>query len=117
MAVVPQGGKEAVTHWRVEERFTRGALLELQLETGRTHQIRVHLKHEGTPLVADPVYGSTPQGLPKALADAIKQFGRQALHAKSLEFDHPTTGERMSFESHVPEDFSRLLAHFRSPPD
>ncbi|MDO3409224.1 RluA family pseudouridine synthase [Saccharibacillus sp. CPCC 101409] len=101
---VSSGGKHAVTHFNVSERFGDYTLLELKLETGRTHQIRVHMKFIGHPLVGDPVYGRT---------GGIKMQG-QALHAASLGFTHPTTGERLEFTAPLPEDMEDLLVHLRS---
>jgi 23S rRNA pseudouridine1911/1915/1917 synthase len=97
---VVQGGKEAVTHFFVEERFGQFTLLRLQLETGRTHQIRVHMAHIGHPLVGDDVYG------PKK--SKIKHDG-QLLHAKKLGFVHPTSGEYMEFDSVLPEYFEAII--------
>lgn len=102
MAVV-EGGKPAVTHYRVREAFERHTLLECDLETGRTHQIRVHLASLGHPLEGDPVYAGRA---PKLLA-------RQALHAWKLAFRHPRTGEAMRFESPPPRDLRELLARLR----
>ena len=98
MAVVP-GGKPAVTHYRVREKLPAHTLLECELETGRTHQIRVHLAAIGHPLEGDPVYaGRGP-----------RRFPRQALHAWKLAFDHPRTGKPARFESKLPVDFRKLL--------
>ncbi|MBL0141216.1 MAG: RluA family pseudouridine synthase [Betaproteobacteria bacterium] len=102
MAVVP-GGKPAVTHYRVRERFGAHALLECDLETGRTHQIRVHLASIGHPLEGDPVYG----------ARGTRRLPRQALHAWKLAFIHPGTGERVQFTAPPPADFEALVAALR----
>jgi len=103
MAVV-ESGKPAVTHYRVREAFERHTLLECELETGRTHQIRVHLASIGHPVEGDPVYaGRGPKLLP-----------RQALHAWKLAFRHPRTGEAVRFESPVPADFRALLEELRA---
>ena len=115
MALVADGrGKHAVTHYRTLERFELAALIECRLETGRTHQIRVHLSHRGHPLLGDPVYGGAFKTKSARLAeparDALSALGRQALHAAELGFLHPRSGERMRFESPLPADFSRLLA-------
>ena len=119
MAVVKSGGKPATTHYKVIKNFPGMALLECQLETGRTHQIRVHLAHLGHSLVGDPAYGqSTNQrlkasafkSLPAKKREALLAFNRQALHAAALELIHPKTGKRMAFTSKVPEDMERLLA-------
>src|SRR6185295_18737676 len=98
MAVVP-GGKPAVTHYRVRRRFARHTLLECDLETGRTHQIRVHLASIGHPIEGDPVYAGRGERL----------LGRQALHAWKLAFDHPRTGCAARFESPMPADIEALL--------
>ncbi|HEY1491913.1 MAG TPA: 23S rRNA pseudouridine(1911/1915/1917) synthase RluD [Steroidobacteraceae bacterium] len=105
-------GRPAVTHYRVLQRFRGHTLLRVQLETGRTHQIRVHLAHAGFPVVGDPVYGgrrrllahSTPQ-----LAQQLRGFTRQALHATRLKLKHPTSGRELVFEAPVPQDLQRLL--------
>lgn len=103
-AVVVQGGKPAVTHYRVLERFGQYTYLEAELETGRTHQIRVHMAHIRHPLLGDGLYG--PE---KNKAGA----GRQMLHAAVLGFVHPTSGEYMEFESPLPEDFAKVLEGLR----
>jgi len=103
MAVTPRG-RPAVTHFAVRERLPGSTLLECRLETGRTHQIRVHLRHIGHPILGDPVYGGAP-------AEGI---GRQALHASRLEFTHPRTGTRVVYTAPVPADFAGLLAHLRA---
>src|SRR5580765_8106724 len=114
---VRRDGREAVTHYRLEERFRGHALLRVTLETGRTHQIRVHLAHAGFPLVGDPVYGGRRRlvaGLGTAARDALLAFRRQALHAHKLSLDHPATGQRMGFEAPLPEDFRQLLTVLRA---
>ena len=105
MAVV-EGGKPAVTHFRVLERFGRRVLLEVRLESGRTHQIRVHLAHRGTPVIGDKLYGVLHRGDPP--------MDRQALHAHRLTFDHPATGQPLGFEAPPPGDFQRALEFLRS---
>jgi 23S rRNA pseudouridine1911/1915/1917 synthase len=107
MAVV-RGGKDARTHYHVVERFARATLLECRLETGRTHQIRVHLASIGHPLAGDPVYGKTKSG--DARLDA---FRRQALHAWRLALRHPGSGEELAWESPLPADFAALLESLR----
>ena len=103
MAVV-ENGKDARTHFKVLERFEKNTLVEVKLETGRTHQIRVHMKYIGYPLVGDPVYG---------VRKVVGENG-QFLHAKKLEFYHPRTNEFLSFETPLPEDFEQLLNEFRN---
>ena len=125
-AVVPAGrgdARRAVTNYRVVERFgprdgpALAALLECRLETGRTHQIRVHMAHIGHPLIGDRDYGrgfrSKAQRLPEPLRAAVAGFARQALHAHLLAFVHPVSGEPMRFEAPPPEDMRKLLAGFR----
>jgi 23S rRNA pseudouridine1911/1915/1917 synthase len=110
---VQERGKRAVSHWRVERRLPPFALLRLRLETGRTHQIRVHLAHEGWPVLGDPLYGlARHRGLrlPEPLRAAIDAFGRQALHAAVLAFTHPSTGTRLRFEAPLPPDMATLMA-------
>jgi 23S rRNA pseudouridine1911/1915/1917 synthase len=107
MAVVG-GGREARTHYVIRERFTRCTLLECRLETGRTHQIRVHMANIAHPLVGDQVYGRKVSG------DArLDSFSRQALHAWRLALEHPKSGEEMSWETPLPQDFSDLLESLR----
>lgn len=112
MAVVA-GGKPAVTHYRLIKRFRGHTHILCQLETGRTHQIRVHMAHIRHPLVGDPVYGGRmrlPPGTTETLQRALSEFPRQALHARRLKLDHPATGEPMSWESPLPDDMVQLLA-------
>ena len=104
MAVVSENSKDAITHFRVIERFKNATLIELKLETGRTHQIRVHMKYIGHPVVNDPVYGSQKQ--------IIDETG-QCLHAKEIGFVHPTTGEFMKFNSELPASFTNILESLR----
>lgn len=116
MAVLRQGGKEAITHFEVKERFTSHALLTLRLETGRTHQIRVHMAHMGHPLVGDATYGGRrklPKDSTAALEAALEQLNRQALHAYGLELINPSTGESQAWEIDLPEDFQRLVTALR----
>jgi 23S rRNA pseudouridine1911/1915/1917 synthase len=107
MAVVASG-RAATTHYRTLARGSGWALLECSLETGRTHQIRVHLHSIGHPLIGDPVYGARVGRAP--LPNAARAFRRQALHAARLALTHPVTGERLSWESALPDDMARLLA-------
>jgi 23S rRNA pseudouridine1911/1915/1917 synthase len=105
-------GRNAVTHWKVLARFPEVTLLKLRLETGRTHQIRVHMSESGHPLVGDSVYGGTARaaGLKSPeFRSMVKKFGRQALHAKTLGFRHPSSGEYIEFDSELPEDMRTLL--------
>jgi 23S rRNA pseudouridine1911/1915/1917 synthase len=103
-------GKAAVTHWAVIEPLAGAALVRFRLETGRTHQIRVHAADHGWPLLGDPMYGRTPRPL-TAIARAL---GRQALHAALLELDHPVSGARLRFESPLPDDLLAALAGLRA---
>jgi 23S rRNA pseudouridine1911/1915/1917 synthase len=110
---VRNDGREAVTHYRIEKRFRAHTFVRVQLETGRTHQIRVHLAHIGYPIVGDPVYVGRrrlPAGCSPALAAALGAFARQALHAAHLALAHPVTGKRLEWEAPLPADMVRLLA-------
>ncbi len=118
-AVFFQGGRHAVTRARVAERFGGvAALLECWLETGRTHQIRVHMAHVGHVLIGDPVYGGrrslSARGLGEAAVAAARAFPRQALHAAVLGFTHPVTGEAMRLEAPLPQDMTDLIAALRT---
>jgi 23S rRNA pseudouridine1911/1915/1917 synthase len=109
---VRQGGRESVTHYRVIRRFRAHTHVRVQLETGRTHQIRVHLAHAGFPIVGDRVYGgrlALPRGATEALRQALKDFPRQALHAARLEFAHPVTGKPVQCVAPLPADMQELL--------
>ncbi len=109
-------GKHAVTRWRVRERYNRVSLVELRLETGRTHQIRVHMTEAGFPLLGDPLYpdGGRINNIPDTqLRGMINRLGRQALHARCLGFIHPTSGEYMEFTVEPPADMQELLAYLR----
>jgi 23S rRNA pseudouridine1911/1915/1917 synthase len=113
---VREDGRPAVTHYRILERYRAHTYLSVKLETGRTHQIRLHLSHLRYPIAGDQVYGgrfAQPKGATSRLLTTLREFKRQALHAASLAFDHPRTGERLSLHSVVPEDFSELLAALR----
>lgn len=115
MAVNPNG-KPAVTHYRIAERFRAHTLLQVNLETGRTHQIRVHMSHLRYPLVGDSLYGGRPQSPPRASAElqaALRGFKRQALHAYRLGLAHPVSGEAMSWQTPIPHDMESLLALLR----
>ena len=112
-----EDGKRAVTHYRVRERFRAHSLLQCQLETGRTHQIRVHLAHIGHPLIGDPLYGGglkLPKGSSDGLVAALRGFRRQALHAEKLSFVHPVTGEALSFTAERPADQLALIEALRA---
>jgi 23S rRNA pseudouridine1911/1915/1917 synthase len=104
-------GKSAVTHYEVVEKLHDAALVRLRLETGRTHQIRVHAADHGWPLVGDPVYGHKPRDA--RLAEVARALGRQALHAATLAFDHPVTGAHLAFEAPLPPDMQAALAALR----
>ncbi len=115
MAVVERG-KPAVTHYRVVERFPAHSLLEVNLETGRTHQIRVHMTHIRHPLVGDPLYGGRARLSPGAspeVRNCLQSFSRQALHARSLSLNHPETGQWCTWDSPVPEDLQQLIQTLR----
>jgi 23S rRNA pseudouridine1911/1915/1917 synthase len=119
MAVVTKGGKVATTHYKILKNYSSlFSLMECRLETGRTHQIRVHLSHIGNPLVGDPVYGQTTnsrlhssiyKSLPDRARAALLAFQRQALHATALELTHPATQKSMRFACDIPEDMQSLL--------
>ncbi len=109
---VREDGKPALTHYRLERRFKRHTLVRVKLETGRTHQIRVHMAHINYPLVGDQVYGGRfqmPAGCSEKLAQALRGFKRQALHAAKLGLTHPVTGEYLEWEQPIPEDMLQLL--------
>jgi 23S rRNA pseudouridine1911/1915/1917 synthase len=109
---VRAGGREAVTHYRIERRFAAHTLVRVELETGRTHQIRVHLAHIGYPVVGDPAYGGRRQlvrGASPELLAILRGFHRQALHATRLVLPHPVTGRPVECEAPVPGDFAALL--------
>jgi 23S rRNA pseudouridine1911/1915/1917 synthase len=113
---VREDGKDAVTHYRLRERFRAHTALECRLETGRTHQIRVHMAHLKHPIVGDPLYGGSlrlPKGASEELIAALRGFKRQALHAEVLEFAHPVTGEPIRCSAPLPEDMQRLMRLLR----
>ena len=113
---VQHNGKPAITHYTVLERFRAHTYISVKLETGRTHQIRVHFAWRRHPLVGDPTYGgrlALPAGATEPLVDALRSFRRQALHATRLGFEHPATGEAMLLEAPPPGDFEALLAVMR----
>ncbi len=122
-AIARVGGKRALTHYRTEARYGPGpvaSLVRCQLETGRTHQIRVHLAHIGHPLIGDLVYGAgfltKAEILPPALASRLRKFRRQALHAAVLGFEHPVKGDKLRFESPPPDNMAALIAGFEAIP-
>jgi len=109
---VTGAGKQAVTHYRVEQRFRAHTHIRCKLETGRTHQIRVHMAHIRYPLLGDPAYGGRlrlPKGASEKTKEALQGFKRQALHAGLLGFIHPTTGEEVSWRVDIPEDMQNVL--------
>jgi 23S rRNA pseudouridine1911/1915/1917 synthase len=113
---VREDGREAITHYRVRERFRALTLVECRLETGRTHQIRVHLAHARHPLVGDAVYGGglrLPKGASAELVEALRGFRRQALHAERLEFAHPADGRTIAVEAEMPADMAALVEALR----
>ena len=110
---VRESGKDSVTHYRVERRFTRHTFVQVKLETGRTHQIRVHMSHIRFPLVGDQVYGGRfqmPAGCSETLEKELRSFKRQALHAAKLGLLHPVTNEYLEWVQPLPDDMARLLA-------
>lgn len=115
MAVV-KNGRDAITHYRVRERFRAHTLIECRLETGRTHQIRVHMAHVKHPLIGDPVYSrlANPRGATAELTVMLRGFRRQALHAEKLAFVHPASGETVSIEADAPPDMQALIAALRA---
>ncbi len=113
MAILKNGGREAVTYWQAEKFFKKAVLLKVTLETGRTHQIRVHLNAVNADIVGDKVYGKISPGLSKDLAVAVKKFGRQALHASELSFIHPVYNKEVNFQAPLPEDMRELIERFK----
>ncbi|MBD3897930.1 23S rRNA pseudouridine(1911/1915/1917) synthase RluD [Halomonas sp. ML-15] len=113
---VTGGGKPAVTHYRVTERFRHHTHVRCKLETGRTHQIRVHLAHKRFPLIGDALYGGRlklPPGADEALKELLRGFPRQALHARKLAFRHPASGARVEYRAELPDDMLMLLDYLR----
>ena len=112
-----EAGKHAVTHYRLRERFRAHSLVQCQLETGRTHQIRVHMAHISHPLLGDPLYGGglkLPKGATPELIAVMRSFRRQALHAEKLSFVHPVSGEPLSFSAERPADQQALIEALRA---
>lgn len=117
MAVVSQGGKQAITHYRVLQRFSAHTHVQCQLETGRTHQIRVHMAHLRHPLIGDATYGGRLRLPPEAsieLQTLLRDFNRQALHARRLALTHPIHGGEVAWEAPLPEDMTALLAALKA---
>ena len=114
MTTVGTGGRHAVTHYAVLEAYPRFACVQLTLETGRLHQIRVHLQHIGHPVAGDAIYGGEQRALNDAdtgeLRQALTQLKRQALHARLLGFVHPATGEHLTFSAPMPKDMQGVVA-------
>ena len=109
---VLRAGKDAVTHYRVLDRYANHTHVKVILETGRTHQIRVHLSHIDYPLIGDPLYGGRvrfPKKASQELKDSLKAFKRQALHSRKLTLMHPNTGNLMTWKIELPEDMSQLI--------
>jgi 23S rRNA pseudouridine1911/1915/1917 synthase len=109
---IRESGRPAVTHYRVLERYRAHSYLSVKLETGRTHQIRLHLSHLKYPIVGDPVYGGRfgqPRGATAPLLETLRDFKRQALHAATLGFEHPRSEKSLSFQAKPPADFAHLL--------
>jgi 23S rRNA pseudouridine1911/1915/1917 synthase len=114
---VRESGKPAVTHYRVRERYSGHTAVDVSLETGRTHQIRVHFAHRRHPLVGDPVYGgrlALPAGASEEVRETLRGFRRQALHAARLEFEHPEKNETVIAEAPLPRDLLELMAVLRT---
>lgn len=113
---VTESGKPAVTHYRVVERFRGHTHVRCRLETGRTHQIRVHMAHRRFPLIGDALYSGrfkVPAGASDTLKEILREFPRQALHARKLAFNHPRHGERVTFRAELPDDLLMLLDYLR----
>lgn len=117
--IVRDDGRRAVTHYRVNRHLAGATLLDLKLETGRTHQIRVHMQHAGFPLIGDPMYGrrGSPAGLTDTQRVSWRTFPRQALHAVRLVLEHPVSGAKIEVVSSIPVDMADLIEILRSPDD
>jgi len=111
---VNKNGKEACTHYLIKEQINGSTLLQCSLDTGRTHQIRVHMFSIGHPLVGDPTYGAKPQKVSQEVRKLISDFPRQALHAQRLEFIHPDTSQKVMWETELPKDIDELLLMLRA---
>jgi 23S rRNA pseudouridine1911/1915/1917 synthase len=114
MSIRSKRGRVALTRWKVLERFGSSTFLEIYPQTGRTHQIRVHLSAMGHPLLRDPLYGKKGMVQDPKLRECMKKMDRQALHALRLEFNHPRTGERVQFIAPIPQDMKETLDCLRS---
>lgn len=109
---VREGGKEAITHYRIQEKLANFTVVNVKLETGRTHQIRVHMAHQRHPLIGDSVYGGRlrlPKGASDVLIEVLRGFSRQALHAQRLSLSHPSTEEMMGWSAELPQDMQTLI--------
>ena len=109
---VTEQGRQAVTHYYITRQYQDYTLLEVQLMTGRTHQIRVHMAYINHPVVGDPLYGGRmriPANADDTFIGLLQQFNRQALHAQTISFYHPKTDQELTFEAPIPEDFNILL--------
>jgi 23S rRNA pseudouridine1911/1915/1917 synthase len=113
MASVAKGGRRAATHWKVIERFPRATLMECRLETGRTHQVRVHLSEQGTPILGDAVYHAR-RTVPAALVQLLEHIDHPLLHAAHLGLKHPETGDWMAWDAPLPEDYASVLERLRA---
>ena len=111
---VNKNGKEACTRYLIKEQINGSTLLQCSLDTGRTHQIRVHMFSIGHPLVGDPTYGAKPQKVSQEVSKLISDFPRQALHAQRLEFIHPDTSQKVMWETELPKDIDELLLMLRA---
>ena len=109
MAVKPSIGREAITHYRIRKKFNGFTLLNVNLETGRTHQIRVHMAYHKHPIIGDRVYGRKLNSGKNSVLALLAEFPRQALHAEHLSFKHPATNEVVSFNAPIPNDFQELI--------
>lgn len=109
MAVKPSIGREAITHYRIRNKFNGFTLLDVSLETGRTHQIRVHMAYHKHPIIGDRIYGRKINASKKKALSLLAAFPRQALHAEHLSFNHPATNEEISFHAPLPDDFQELI--------
>ncbi|MEM7402365.1 MAG: 23S rRNA pseudouridine(1911/1915/1917) synthase RluD [Pseudomonadota bacterium] len=109
MAVKPSIGREAITYYRIRNKFNGFTLLDVNLETGRTHQIRVHMAHHQHPIVGDRIYGRKINASKKKILSLLAAFPRQALHAEQLSFKHPATNKEVSFHAPIPSDFQELI--------